>query len=103
MAALVTSGSAELFRIVVYGDSNTYGWIPNLDPPSTRYSPEQRQLPSLYEAVAKMGSAEFQNAGAANSIAGVDGLHFTPAAHRKLGAAIAAKVKEISKVVLCRN
>jgi lysophospholipase L1-like esterase len=42
MAALVTSGCAELFRIVVYGDSSTYGWIPNLDPPSTRYSPEQR-------------------------------------------------------------
>jgi lysophospholipase L1-like esterase len=78
MAALVTSGSAELFRIVVYGDSNTYGWIPNLDPPSTRYSPEQRWP-------------------------GVDGLHFTPEAHRKLGAAIAAQVKEISKLVLCRN
>jgi len=238
MAAPVTSGSAELFRIVVYGDSNTYGWIPNLDPPSTRYSPEQRwpgvlqkelgsnfqvieegldgrttdardpespisgaqldgsaylqaclashlpvdlvvimlgtndlksvfnrtplriamgatrlldlantlnggvgttyknprvllvcppplnpeiekgpafgemfkggveksrQLPSLYEAVAKMGGAEFLNAGAAISTDGLDGLHFTPEAHRKLGAAIAAKVKQISKLVLCRN
>jgi lysophospholipase L1-like esterase len=56
---------------------------------------KSKQLPELYEAVAKMGGAEFLNAGSVISTDGVDGLHLTAESERKLGAAIAAKVKEI--------
>ena len=56
---------------------------------------KSKQLPELYEAVAKMGGAEFLNAGSVVSTDGVDGLHLTAESERKLGAAIAAKVKEI--------
>jgi lysophospholipase L1-like esterase len=232
LLALVGSCFAEPFRIVAYGDSITYGWIPNANPPSTRYGPEDRwpgalqkelgnnyqvieegldgrttdaldpgspisgaqldgsaylpaclashlpvdlviimlgtndlkpvfnrtplrialgaahlielvntlnggvgtsyknpkvllicppplnpeiekgpvfgqmfkggveksqQLPELYEAVAKMGGADFLNAGSVVSTDGVDGLHLTAESERKLGAAVAAKVKEIEK------
>jgi lysophospholipase L1-like esterase len=232
LLALVGSCFAQPFRIVVYGDSNTYGWIPNPNPPSTRYSSHERwpgvlqeelgsnfqvieegldgrttdapdpgsaisgaqldgsaylpaclashlpvdlvvimlgtndlkavfkrtplriaigaarlinlvntldggvgtnyknpkvllicppplspeiekgpvfaevfkgglekskQLPALYEAVAKMGGAEYLDAGLVVSTDGVDGLHLTPESHKKLGAAVAAKMKEILK------
>jgi lysophospholipase L1-like esterase len=30
------------FRIVAYGDSITYGWTPNPNPPSTRFGPDDR-------------------------------------------------------------
>ena len=230
--ALVGSCFAEPFRIVAYGDSITYGWIPNANPPSTRYGPEDRwpgalqkelgnnyqvieegldgrttdardpgspisgaqldgsaylpaclashlpvdlviimlgtndlkpvfnrtplriaigashlidlvntlnggvgttyknpkvllicppplnpeiekgpvfgemfkggveksqKLAELYEAVAKMGGAEFLNAGSVISTDGVDGLHLTAESERKLGVAVAAKVKEMLK------
>ena len=42
LLALVGSCFAGPFRIVAFGDSNTYGWIPNANPPSTRYGPEDR-------------------------------------------------------------
>src|ERR1700751_2993871 len=42
LLALVGSCFAEPFRIVAYGDSITYGWIPNANPPSTRCGPEDR-------------------------------------------------------------
>ena len=58
---------------------------------------KSKQLPALYGAVAKMGGAEFLDAGSVVSTDGVDGLHLTPEAHKKLGAAVAAKVKEILK------
>jgi hypothetical protein len=55
------------------------------------------QLPALYEAVAKMGGAGFLNAGSVISTDGVDGLHLSAESERKLGTAIAEKVKEILK------
>ena len=58
---------------------------------------KSKQLPPLYEAVAKMGGAEFLNAGSVVSTDGVDGLHLTSASEKELGAAVAAKVKEILK------
>ena len=42
LLALVGSCFAGPVRIVAYGDSITYGWIPNANPPSTRYGPEDR-------------------------------------------------------------
>jgi lysophospholipase L1-like esterase len=56
---------------------------------------KSKQLPPLYEAVAKMGGAEFLNAGSVISTDGVDGLHLTSESEIKLGVAVAAKVKEI--------
>jgi lysophospholipase L1-like esterase len=58
---------------------------------------KSQKLPELYEAVAKMGGADFLNAGSVVSTDGVDGLHLTAESEKKLGLAIAAKVKEILK------
>jgi lysophospholipase L1-like esterase len=58
---------------------------------------KSKQLPALYEAVAKMGGADFLNAGSVVSTDGIDGLHLTAESERKLGIAVAAKVKEILK------
>jgi lysophospholipase L1-like esterase len=58
---------------------------------------KSQMLPPLYEAVAKMGGADFLNAGSVVSTDGVDGLHLTAESERKLGVAVAAKVKEILK------
>jgi lysophospholipase L1-like esterase len=58
---------------------------------------KSKELPDLYEAVAKMGGAGFLNAGSVISTDGVDGLHLTAESERKLGAAIADKVKEMLK------
>ena len=44
-----------------------------------------------------MGGAEFLNAGSDVSTDGVDGLHLTSESEKKLGAVVAAKVKEILK------
>ncbi len=44
-----------------------------------------------------MGGAEFLDAGSVISTDGVDGLHLTAESERKLGAAVAAKVKEMMK------
>src|ERR1700757_2840829 len=58
---------------------------------------KSQRLPELYEAVAKMGGAEFLNAGSVISTDGIDGLHLTAESERKLGTAIAEKVKEMLK------
>jgi lysophospholipase L1-like esterase len=58
---------------------------------------KSKELPALYAAVAKMGDAEYLDTGSVISTDGVDGLHFTAESHQKLGAAIAAKVKELLK------
>ena len=39
LLALAGSCFAEPVRVVAYGDSITYAWIPNANPPSTRYGP----------------------------------------------------------------
>jgi hypothetical protein len=57
---------------------------------------KSKELPDLYEAVAKMGGAGFLNAG---SVISTDGLHLTAESEKKLGTAIAAKVKEMLKQV----
>jgi lysophospholipase L1-like esterase len=58
---------------------------------------KSKQLPKLYEAAATMGGAEFLNAGSVVSTDGVDGLHLTAESQKKLGMAVAQKVKEILK------
>jgi hypothetical protein len=58
---------------------------------------KSQKLPELYQTVAKMGGAEYLNAGSVVSTDGVDGLHLTAESERKLGVAIAAKVKEMFK------
>jgi lysophospholipase L1-like esterase len=58
---------------------------------------KSKQLPPLYEAVAKMGGAEFLDANTVVSTDGSDGLHFTAETEKKLGAAVAEKVKAILK------
>jgi lysophospholipase L1-like esterase len=58
---------------------------------------KSKQLPALYEGVAKMGGAEFLNAGSVISTDGIDGLHLTAESERKLGIAVAAKVRELLK------
>jgi len=58
---------------------------------------KSKELPPLYEDAAKMGGAEFLDAGSVVSTDGVDGLHLTADAQHKLGAAIATKVKDILK------
>jgi lysophospholipase L1-like esterase len=58
---------------------------------------KSKQLSALYEAVAKMGGAAFLDAGSVVSTDGVDGLHLTADAQKKLGAAVAEQVKEILK------
>ena len=58
---------------------------------------KSRQLPALFEAFVKMGGAEFLNAGLVVSTDGVDGLHLTAESEKKLGVAVATKVKEMLK------
>jgi lysophospholipase L1-like esterase len=41
-SVLTLSSWAAPFRVVLYGDSNTYGWIPQPNPPSTRYDENER-------------------------------------------------------------
>ena len=53
LALLVLSGScyAQPFRIVAYGDSITYGWVPNPNPPSSRYDFDDRWPGALQKAL----------------------------------------------------
>jgi lysophospholipase L1-like esterase len=55
---------------------------------------KSRQLASLYAKVAAEAGAEFLDAGTVTAADGVDGLHLTAEAHRKLGRAIAAKIQD---------
>jgi lysophospholipase L1-like esterase len=55
------------------------------------------ELSKLYEGVARLGGAAFFDAGTVITTDGADGLHLTGEAQKKLGTAVAAKVKEILK------
>ena len=58
--ALVGACFGEPIRIVAYGDSITWGFVPNANPPSTRFAPEdnwpgtlQKELGDNYQVIRK--------------------------------------------------
>jgi lysophospholipase L1-like esterase len=53
------------------------------------------QLAARYEAVARAAGAEFLDAGRITAADGVDGLHLSADAHRRLGLAIAGKIRAV--------
>ena len=58
---------------------------------------KSKELPQLYRGVAQLGGAAFFDAGTVISTDGADGLHLTGEAQKKLGTAVASKVKGILK------
>jgi hypothetical protein len=56
---------------------------------------KSRALASHLEAVAAETGAEFLDVGAVTSADGVDGIHLSEAAHRKIGLAVADKIRAI--------
>jgi lysophospholipase L1-like esterase len=58
---------------------------------------KSKQLPVLYKSVAQEGGAAFFDAGSVVNTDGADGLHLSADAQKKLGQAVAAKVKELIK------
>ena len=56
---------------------------------------KSKRLAGLYEAVARETGAEFLDVGAITKSDGMDGLHLSEAAHRKIGLAVAAKIESI--------
>lgn len=58
-------------------------------------APKSRALPGLYAALADLMKVEFLDASQIIESDGLDGLHLTAETNRKLGLAMAAKVREI--------
>jgi lysophospholipase L1-like esterase len=56
---------------------------------------KSRQLAAHYEDVARTAGAEFLDAGTITSADGVDGLHLSADAHRKIGLAVADRIRVI--------
>ncbi len=56
---------------------------------------KSRALAEVYEGMATLAGEHFFNAGSVIETDGVDGIHFTAAANKTLGAAVAEKVKEV--------
>ena len=56
---------------------------------------KSKQLPELYKSVAQQGGAAFFDAGTVVNTDGADGLHLSADAQKKLGQALAPKVKEL--------
>jgi len=56
---------------------------------------KSKQLPELYKSAAQAGGAAFFDAGSVVNTDGADGLHLSADAQKKLGQAVAAKVKEL--------
>ncbi len=54
-----------------------------------------RQLAAHYEAVARAAGADFLDIGTVTPADGVDGLHLSADAHRRVGSAVAAKIRSI--------
>jgi lysophospholipase L1-like esterase len=54
-----------------------------------------KDLPALYEAIAKAAGADFLDGGKFTPTEGADGIHLTPGNHKALGTAVAKKVKDI--------
>ena len=87
--ALVGSCFAEPVRIVAYGDSLTYGWIPNANPPSTRYGLEdrwpgalQKELGNNYQVIEEGldgRTTDARDPGSPISGAQLDGSAYLPA------------------------
>lgn len=64
---------------------------------------KSQQLAPLYKAIATAGGAEFLDAGSVMNTDGIDGLHFSGDAHKKLAAAIAEKVKSVRQAAPIAN
>jgi lysophospholipase L1-like esterase len=89
LLALVGSCFAEPVRIVAYGDSLTYGWIPNANPPSTRYGLEdrwpgalQKELGNNYQVIEEGldgRTTDARDPGSPISGAQLDGSAYLPA------------------------
>jgi hypothetical protein len=72
-------------------------WIgPNGKTRRRTFVEKSQQLPGPLRSGRQDGGAGFLNAGSVISTDGVDGLNFSAESERKLGVAIAGKVKEIS-------
>jgi ketosteroid isomerase-like protein len=56
---------------------------------------KSQRLASLYEAVARETGADFLDVGAITATDGMDGLHLSEAAHRKIGLAVAARIESM--------
>lgn len=56
---------------------------------------KSKALPVYYEAIAKVAGAEFLDVGKLTATDGIDGVHFTPVAHKVVGIGVAKKVKDI--------
>lgn len=54
-----------------------------------------KELSKLYEGIARLGGAAFFDAGTVVTTEDTDGLHLTAESEKKLGTAVAAKVREI--------
>ena len=85
---LVSPAFADPIRIMVFGDSNSWGWVPNPNPPSVRYPVDsrwpgvlQKELGSDYEVIEEALNGRTTDA-YDDSIAGagLNGADYLPAA-----------------------
>lgn len=110
-AARIAQGAAKLVDIVQRsGDMFGSGWIVYPAPAVLLVCPPPPEklaavaewlsggseradaLPELYRQVAEAAGVPFFDAGTAVTCDGVDGIHFTPGAHRRFGRAMAGQV-----------
>jgi lysophospholipase L1-like esterase len=89
LLALAGSCFAQPIRIVAYGDSITWGFVPNANPPSTRFAPEdqwpgalQKELGDNYQVIPEGlngRTTDVKDPGASISGAQLDGSAYLPA------------------------
>lgn len=102
-------------RVLCFGDSLTWGWVPTADGmPTERYPQpvrwtgvladslgddyaviETAKLADTYGALASFVKVPFFDAGSVISTDGVDGLHFTEENNRDLGVALGREVRAV--------